>query len=115
MGLQSGDMIVPMYNWSRYFEDVTSKQALKGITQMHHFWFTSRHPGKVFVINSIDDNERCITLLRDPSWRPSELPELIIPQGLSLERQHYLYDKIREFCPEEYRDLVCPKLQHPLS
>lgn len=44
VGSQSGDMIVPMYNWSGYFEDVTSKQALKGITQMHHFRFTSKHP-----------------------------------------------------------------------
>ena len=115
VGSQNGEMIVPMYNWSNYFDEVAVKTALKGITQMYHFHFTSKHPGKVFVKNNINDDERCINLLRDPSWRPSQLPQLLTPPGLSLERQHYLYDKIREFCPEECRDLVCPKPQHPLS
>ena len=32
VGSQNGDVIVPMYNWSTYFEDTTVKTALKGVS-----------------------------------------------------------------------------------
>jgi len=111
VGSQDGTTIVPMYNWSDYFEDKTVKTALKGITQMHHFKFLKTCPGKVKVKNTYDDNERTINLLKSSSWHPEpgELPDEIVPPGLSAERQWYLYDKIREFVPSEVQDLVCPK------
>ena len=114
VGSQSGDVIVPMYNWSGFFEEFTNKSALKGINQMHHFHFKSSHPGKVFVKDTLDGPERMINLLKVPSWQPSpqDLPDPIIPPGLSSERQHYLYDRIREFVPPDLQDSVCPK---PLS
>ena len=67
--------------------------------------------GCVFVKTSSDDVERCIQLLMDPTWRPtaSNLLPVIIPQGLSLKRQWYLCDKIREFCSGNTKDLMCPK------
>ena len=116
VGRQDGTTIVPMYDWSSYFDEHTIKTALKGITKMHHFRFTKTHPGKVFVKNKSSDPERCINLLRE-SWSPtaSEMPEEIVPRGLSLERRWYLHDKIREFCPEEMQDLVCPKPTQHLS
>ena len=40
VGLQSGDILVSMYAWSSYFDKITVKTALKGITQMHHFHFS---------------------------------------------------------------------------
>jgi len=46
VGSQDGTTIVPMYNWSDYFEDKTVKTAFKGITQMHHFKFLKTCPGK---------------------------------------------------------------------
>ena len=113
VGSQNGEMIVPMYDWSTYFDDKTIKTALKGITQMYHFHFSNEHPGKVIVQGSITDSKRTINLLKDPSWRPSDLPQQLSPPGLSLERQYYLYDKIREFCPEYCQDAVCPKPQQP--
>ena len=115
VGTQAGDVIVPMYNWSEYFEDVTIKTALKGISHMHHFQFKSSAPGKVFVKDAIDNEERCINLLKSLPWHPysSDLPNPIVPAGLSLERQYYLYDKIREFVPEDLQDLVCPKPIQP--
>ena len=40
----------------------------------------------------------------------SELPSVITPSGMSLERQQYLYDKIRQFCStEKAAELTCPK------
>lgn len=110
VGTQDGSTVVPMYEWSTYFDSYTIKTALKGITKMHHFRFSRSDPGKVFVKSRWSDkNERCINLLRQP-WNPTgrDLPNLIIPKGLSLERRVYLHDKIREFCPEHVQDLVCP-------
>jgi len=114
VGSQNGEIIVPMYKWSEHFEDVTIKTALKGISRMHHFHFTSSAPGKVFVKDTLDDQERSISLLKS-SWHPSstDLPTLIVPPGLSLERQYYLYDKIREFVPADLQDLVCPQPVQP--
>ena len=81
---------------------------------MHHFQFTANYQGFVFVRNFSDDTEKKI---RDLSWQPSKdsLPEQIIPPGLSLERQWYLYNKIREFCPDDVKNLVCPEPARSLS
>ena len=67
--------------------------------------------------NSSDDTERKINLLKDPQWctTPTDLPEVIVPPGLTLERQWYLYQKIWEFCPEEAKDVVCPLPSTPLQ
>lgn len=39
---------------------------------------------------------------------PEGFPTEVIPPGLSHERKVYLAKEIREFCPPEARDLVCP-------
>ena len=115
VGTQDGEVLVPMYDWSSFFEDATVKTALKGIKQMHHFHFSKSHPGKVMVRNSSIEEWRIINLLKDPSWHPVNLPEQVVPPGLPLERQWYLFEKIREFCPEECRDLVCPEPSQTLK
>ena len=66
VGSQSGEVLVPMYNWSGFFKDFANKSALKGINQMHHFHFKSSHPGKVFVKDTLDGPERMINLLKVP-------------------------------------------------
>ena len=116
VGGQDGSTIVPMYDWGSYFDDNTIKTALKGITKMHHFRFSNTHPGKVFVKSKSSDSERLITLQK-ATWAPTSdnLPNLIVPKGLSLERRSYLYDKIREYCPEEVRDIVCPMPEERLQ
>lgn len=116
VGSQDGTSIVQMFNWSEFFEEYTIKTALKGITQMHHFSFSKSYPGKVKVKNTVDDSERTINLVKaSMSWQPThnDLPEKLVPCGLSAERQWYLYEKIREFCPEDAQDIVCPKPSMP--
>ena len=117
VGSLDGTVYVPTYDWSNYFEDKMIKTALKGILQLHHFRFTIAHPGTVFVKTSSDGCEHRIQLLKDPTWKPTctELPRVVIPNGLSLERKWYLYEKIREFCSDATRDLVCPKPREALS
>ena len=111
-----GTSIVPFYDWSNYFEEYTIKTALKGITQMQHFRFNAVFPGHVFVKESNDGKERKIKLVKDATWKPSltNLPDIIPPPGLTLERQWYLHHKIREFCSKNTKDIVCPLPLHPL-
>ena len=56
----------------------------------------------------MDLQEKEISILKDPNWHPDEkdLPPVIPPPGLSLERK-YLFEKIREFYPAECQDSVC--------
>lgn len=61
--------------------------------------------------NSVDSQKREISLLRDLTWSPDkkELPPIIPPPGFSLERRKYIFEKIRDFCPPECQDSVCPE------
>lgn len=117
VGEYDGTTHVKTYDWSSFFDGHVIQTSLKGISKMHHFRFTSDHPGYVFVRNSCDDTEKKIKLLKDTSWKPNKysLPEQIIAPGLSLERQWYLYQKIRDFCPDAAKDLVCPQPTTPLE
>ena len=111
VGDQQGNVIVPSYDWVEFFKGRTIQTALKGIKKMAHLRFSSDSPGYVHVKNSTDaKTEQKIKLVKDVSWRPqmSSLPDEIVPDGLSVKRQWYLYEKVREFCPAEYRDVVCP-------
>ena len=38
-----------------------------------------------------------------------EMPEVIPPPGIPMERQKYLYEQIRMFCEPEYADITCPQ------
>ncbi len=42
-----------------------------------------------------------------------EIPSVIKPQGLSLQRQWYLFDKVRVFCPVADKDVTCPEPYSP--
>jgi len=117
VGESDGTVVVPTYDWASFFEEPMIQTSLKGITKMHHFRFTSSDPGCVYVRDFSDQPERRISVLRNKSWHPSPhtLPNQIVPQGLSLERQWYLYQKIREFCPDAVKDLVCPLPATPME
>ena len=111
VGDQQGNVIVPSYDWVEFFQGKTIKNARKGIKKMAHFRFSSESPGCVYIKNTTDaKSEQKIKLLKDISWQPqkSSLPNEIVPDGLSVKRQWYLYEKVREYCPEEHRDSVCP-------
>ena len=111
VGTHDGDLFVPSYDWSNFFNSHVIKTALKGISKFQHFRFSRTSPGDVYVKSSSTGSEKKITLLKEQSWQPSpdELPEAIEPNGMSPERQLYLYEKIREFCTDSTKDLVCPK------
>ena len=111
VGAQDGTVIVPTYNWADYFDSFFKQTAFKGIKAMHHMRFSRLQHGKAYVKNSVDSQEKEISLLRDQGWQADkkELPPIVPPPGLSMERRKYLFDKIREFCPPDCRDIVCPE------
>ena len=105
---EDGTVIVPVYNCTDFF--ATRFTKIPGIKILHHFRFDSSEPGVVYVMTQSDSIEVKKELLKNP-WSPdaSELLSTISPKGLSVDRQWYLYDSIREFCPAEDRDLTCPE------
>ena len=113
VGTQDGKVIVPTYDWASVFDEPFRQRALKGIKSMHHLTFTHSKPGYVIVKDSVDSPEREVQMAQNEKWTPSptDVPPIIPPPGLSHERQQYLFDKIREFCPE-FQDLVCPNPAH---
>ena len=109
VGAQDGRVIVPTYNWADYFDPFFKQTAFKGIKAMHHMRFSRLQHGKAYVKNSVDSQEE-ISLLKDERWQPDkEVPPTVPPPGLSMERRKYLFDKIREFCPPDCQDIVCPE------
>ena len=108
VGSQSGEVMVPTYDWADYLGPHFDK--IPHIKAQHHFHFLSSRPGEVTVKQLCDSEEVSHHILRDNTWTPSteELPQRLIPKGLSLDRKWYLYKKIHEFCSPDTRDLVCP-------
>ena len=100
-------VIVPTYDWQTFLYEHTKK--LVGIKSFHHLRFSSTNKGHVFARLKSDAPEVDFNLLKD-KWTPSPtvLPERLNPSGLSPARQWYLFQKIREFCPEEAKDVTCP-------
>ncbi len=107
VGKSDGTLIVPTFDWSSYF--AIHFRRITGIKRFHHFDFDSSCPGTVHVQERCDSNRIKISLLKD-NWDPSpfDLPQRIFPKGLSQERQWYLYEQIRSFCPDTEKDITCP-------
>ncbi len=75
----------------------------------HHIIFSL--PGAAQGKDSFYD-EIALNLLRKEhqGWkpRPTDLPSILPPPGLSQERIKYQHDKIREYVPDPFKDKVCP-------
>ena len=110
VGAQNGEVLVPTYDWANNLTPFFKQTAWRGIKTLLHIRFTHQKPGSAFFRGAADAPEVEVDILRDTTWRPTEyeLPPRFTPTGLSLERKKYLFDKIREFCPEDCKDLVCP-------
>ena len=110
---QDGTTIVPTLDWTDFF--ATKLKKIQGIKKLHHFRFTSS-PGHVCVKERSDTVERDIDLLKEP-WTPDAdtKPDVVPPKGLSPDRQWYLYEHIRPFCPPDDQDSVCllPSVPRP--
>ena len=96
------------YDWADFLSDFFT--TIPHITTYYHFRCKSDHPGVVFVREFADSEEKEVSILK-PSVRVDRdaLPSQMTPPGLSLDRQWYLYEQIRQFCDEEFQDVTCPE------
>ena len=112
VGTANGEVIVPTYDWTSYF--ATTYKKIIGIKKYHHFNFDATSPGKVNVRCAHDGPVTTLNILKVDAERVNDdLPAVVPPKGLSSERQWYLYDKIRQYCREECKDLTCPLPESP--
>ena len=92
---------------------------LVGFGRYHTFEFDREHPGvmKMKTLPS-DTNPTEVTMLRagvaikdiQEAYQNQVMPPVISPNGLSLMRSLYLYEKVREYIRDpKKRDRVCPK------
>lgn len=112
VGKEDGTVLIKQYDWAEFFKPVFKATAFKGIKKLHHLVFSKDTPGCAIVREYPDSTIKKLTLLssdcEDWSPVPSDLPPELLPPGLSQERKEYLYSKIREFCPPDCKDIVCP-------
>ena len=102
--------VAPVVPWASYLG--VHFRSIPHLKQYHHFIFSATHPGVVMLKEySNNSSEETFTMLDSGSWSPvaSELPPLLKPSGLPLERQWYLHRQIRPYCREGTEDLTCPK------
>ena len=112
VGAQDGSTIVPSRDRAGFLS--SRFRLLDGIKQYHHFRFERDRPGVVFLKKTATAGEEQRVLLHGV-WSPSPVdkPPSITPASLSLERHKYLYDRIREYCREDTKELVCPNPDAP--
>ena len=93
------------HDWQDYFSTFCTK--VKGIKKLHYLCFSSSFPRFIFVKEKAGSPEVWRTLLKVKDWSPKadELPTILPLSGLSLKRQWYLHNKIREFCPDYLKTL----------
>ena len=104
---EDGSTLVPTNNWTDFLAPHVRK--LLGIKRFHHFIFDAADPGAVRVKVQADIDENRIVLMKD-HWQPGyDMPNVVVPKGLSIQRKWYLFDQIRQFCPDESKDITCPE------
>lgn len=104
------DENVQMFDWGKFLPQYFTR--IEHILRYHHFVLSK--DGTVATRFYIDDEQATTTqMLKANSVPIHSMPTIIPPEGLSSQRQWYLYENIREFCKDECKDLVCPKPDVP--
>ena len=106
-------------DWSSWLAQYFS--VFKGITSYHHFKIDKKNPSILLAKERIDSEEIEINLTTkhfpfSKTNPPKKLPNKLLPPGLSLKRQWYLYDEIRCHIPSQNdKNQTCPKPNAPRS
>jgi hypothetical protein len=104
-GDESGDSIVPMYQWDTFLGEFFRK--LPAIKPLHHIKFMDGGTVECKLLSESEPTTHHL-LKCNPEEVPQQKPPVIVPPGLSEQRKAYLFKEIREFVAEDCRDLVCP-------
>ena len=88
-----------------------------GIQKFQHFFFEISSPGKVKAQEIANGSFYEFNLLKIKKANISEIIKeiktlfilVLTPSPLDYKRQEYLYNNIRPFVKDEYKDITCPK------
>lgn len=109
VGNEKGEVAVNVYNWLNFLKDNNAKKV-PHITQCNHFEFNVSYKGKVHCKMDIDGNDFVHRIFPTDSG-PIGFPDVVTPAGMARQRKEYLFNNIRTFCKEEYKDLLCPEVE----
>ncbi|KTG06938.1 hypothetical protein cypCar_00046843 [Cyprinus carpio] len=106
VGTAEGKILVQTFDWQQHLTH--HFRRLPQIKSYQHFSFDAKRPGVVLAKTHRDAQPVEYQLLRDGADLPpiDGLP-VLGPPGLNIDRQTYLYEKIRPFCADEARDITC--------
>lgn len=107
-----GTTIVPMFDWAAFLGEHYNR--VNNILTFQQFKFDSLGNVTSFKFADIQPTA-AVQMVKKQLPHATSLPTVIPTAGLSLKRQWYLYESIREFCKEECMDSVCPKPSRPKS
>ena len=111
VGIQLGEVVIQTYQWTSTFAGQLKK--LKHIKTYHHFKLGASTPGTVCVKLESYYQEEHISLLNN-TWAPTRdnLPPVVVPSKLSLDRQWYLYNLIVQYYLDDVSYVVSTTI-HP--
>ncbi|XP_051985316.1 uncharacterized protein LOC127645673 [Xyrauchen texanus] len=107
VGTAEGKVLVQTFDWQQHL--TRHFRRLPQIKSYQHFSFEAKRPGVVLAKVTVMHNLSNISYCADGADLPpvDGLP-VLAPPGLKIDRQTYLYEKIRPFCADEARDITCP-------
>lgn len=109
-GKEDGTVIVTMYDWQGFFTTL-GWHKIPQITSYSHFSTSKNDPGVMFCQTELNGPTVRIKVCPEnnyPGIAPN-MPEIMIPNGLSEKRKKYLYQQIRPYCTENTKDILCPE------
>lgn len=132
---EAGNLCFPFYDWQDFFKRLSWK-TIPLITQYSHFNLYKEHPGLVYCRQRLSDEPTIVEIgllpenfyntenVDDPETEsdPIAVNEILVsnvadeyvlkeavgPQMTTARRQ-YFYDKIRKYCNNESKDILCPQ------
>ena len=91
-------------------ETVTDEYHTNASITITSNWLTSLFAGVVTMTERVDSAPVELSLLRVPVDQvPAARPNIMPAAGMSAERQHALYTRIRPFVREDCQDITCPR------